>query len=149
MSDTRPARVAVIDDNPDDILLARLFLRRAGIVLDFETWPTAASFLAAMTQAPSRAPDLALLDLNLPGLSGVELLESIREAPWAAATTFVVCSGSTDPADQVAARRAGATAFLPKPLTEDSLSEICAAVPRFSLAPSAAGPRHLTIEPSL
>lgn len=145
MSAPRPARVAVIDDNPDDILLARLFLRRARIALAFDTWATGPQFLDAMAKGPSQPPDLALIDLNLPILTGAELLARARRAPWAAATTFAVCTGSTDPADRAAAMLAGAAAFLPKPLTGESLEQLCRAAPRFALGPGPDGGRMLTV----
>ncbi|MGF1660371.1 MAG: response regulator [Rubrimonas sp.] len=145
MAAHRPARVALIDDNPDDLLLARLFLRRAGIALPFDSWPTGARFLDAMARNPDLAPDLALVDLNLPVLSGAELLARARAERWARATTFAVCTGSTDPADRAAALDAGAAAFLSKPLTEASLAALCVAAPRFTLRAGADGLRLLTL----
>lgn len=140
----RPARVAMIDDNPDDVLLARLFLRRACVALDIERHVTAEAFLAAM-EAGAPPPDIALVDLNLPMMKGAGLLRRARGAAWAGATTFGVLSGSTDPADRAEALDAGAAFFLSKPLTRATLDAVCAAAPRFRLGPGADGAEGLLL----
>lgn len=147
MAALRPARVALIDDNPDDILLARLFLRRARIALPFDAYPTGEAFLAAMERAPGAAPDVALIDLNLPMLRGAQVLRRACAADWARRTAFVACTGSCDPADRAAALEAGASAFLEKPLTERSIDTLCARVPGLALQTDADGARLLMIEP--
>jgi CheY-like chemotaxis protein len=145
MTELRPARVAMIDDNPDDILLARLSLRRAKLALDFERFATGEQFLEAMERDPSQAPDLALVDLNLPMLRGAQVLSRAHDAAWSRATVFGVCSGSGDPADRTAALEAGAAFFLGKPLNERSIEMICAAAPRFRISVDADGARRLMI----
>ncbi len=142
----RPARVAIVDDNPDDLLLARLFLRRARIALEFQTHLTGEAFLESMARTPELAPDLALIDLNLPVLRGAQVLARARGAAWARRTIFAVCSGSCDPADREEALKAGARAFLEKPLDARSIEDLCALTPELALRSSLDGAVCLMIE---
>ena len=143
MSSDRPARVAMIDDNPADVLLARLFLRREKLALEVTRHATGEAFLDAMENGQPQ-PDLALVDLNLPLMRGADLLRRARGALWARDVTFGVVSGSSDPADRAESLAAGAAFFLSKPITLASIEAICAAAPRFVLVENA-GARALTL----
>jgi DNA-binding response OmpR family regulator len=68
------------------------------------------------------APDLLVLDLMLPGLSGLELLAALRSDPELASTPVVVISAWSD--SRAAALRAGADHFLAKPFDADELRAI-------------------------
>lgn len=68
------ARVAVIEDNPDNRLLTRAILGAMHELVEFETGVGVEDTFA---EAP---PDLVLLDISLPGLDGTEVLAKLREA---------------------------------------------------------------------
>jgi CheY-like chemotaxis protein len=138
----RPARVVVIDDNRDDLVLMRLALRRAGLALDFEAFRTGDAFLSAMAargEAGAAPPDLALVDLNLPMTRGADVIRRTRTAPWGRAMTLGVCSGSTDPADRAECAAAGAAFFVSKPVTGETIAAIARAAPAFDLGPDGGG----------
>ena len=71
--------------------------------------------------AHSDAPDLILLDLMLPDMSGIEVLERLRADPVTRDIPVVVVSSLTDGAARLAAFRAGADDFLTKPLDDQVL----------------------------
>ncbi len=65
----------------------------------------------------SSAPPLAIfLDLRLPGLSGIEVLEQIRANERIRAVPVIIMTGSVDPKDVEECSRLGVTAYLPKPV---------------------------------
>jgi len=73
----------------------------------------------AIALASELAPDVVLMDLSMPGLSGFEAIEAIvGERPGC---RVVVLSGSADPDDIAQAERAGATSYLTKERIADDL----------------------------
>ena len=108
MSEASPVkalRVVIADDHP---LyrggLARL-LRRSGVDVVGE----ASNGEAAILAAEQTEPDVVLMDLNMPGLSGVEATRRLLER--APASRVVVLSGSAQDADVTAALLAGASGY--------------------------------------
>jgi two-component system phosphate regulon response regulator PhoB len=69
----------------------------------------------ALLLATSRKPDLLLLDMMMPGKSGLEVLAELRRDPDLARVPVVMLTARTQAGDRDAAARAGATRFLPKP----------------------------------
>lgn len=61
-------------------------------------------------------PKIILLDLNLPGLSGIEILRKIKEIPFMKTVTVILFSTSKNQKDVELARQFGADAYLRKPL---------------------------------
>ncbi|MFT3856290.1 MAG: MASE3 domain-containing protein [Aquabacterium sp.] len=106
------AMVLCVEDNPINAALLQAILEmRPGIEL-----VVVDSGEAALEQAKARAPDLMLIDLNLPGMQGTELLRQIRQLPACADVTCIAMSADVfgDPLGR--ARKAGFTDFWPKPL---------------------------------
>lgn len=114
---TRSIDVLIIDDNLADIrLIERTFDElhcnaRVHLALDGQEGVEKVLSLAAGTR-----PDLILLDLNLPRLSGIEVLRRIRSDPRVAAVPVVVFTSSSSESDVGAAYEAGASAFVTKPM---------------------------------
>src|SRR5262249_61031571 len=75
-------------------------------------------------------PDLALVDIGLPGLDGFEVAERIRAAPECRATFLVALTGYGQPKDQQRAQAAGFDAYLVKPFDRDRLSALLGAARR-------------------
>lgn len=69
-------------------------------------------------------PDYLLLDLNMPRLSGFDVLESLRNTPALSTLPVLVLTTSDARHDQERARSLGAQAFVTKPLTFDDLRSI-------------------------
>jgi DNA-binding response OmpR family regulator len=81
----------------------------------------AASGLTALAALADHRPDLVLLDLMMLALSGLDVCRTIRAHPEYRGTPVVVLTGRETDADRVAARDAGADAFLRKPFQPQQL----------------------------
>jgi DNA-binding NarL/FixJ family response regulator len=102
-------RVFLCDDNPQYRQLARIALERAGL----EVVGEAGSAREAIDRAPACEPDVVLLDLNMPGMSGFEALPHLR-AVLPRARVVILTTGQA-PDDRRRALDAGAHAFVVKP----------------------------------
>ena len=107
------ARVLVVDDEPQILRALRINLRVRGYEVD-----TAASGKQALETAARRPPDLVILDLGLPDLEGVEVIEGLRG--WSTAP-IIVLSGRAESTDKVEALDAGADDYVTKPFGMDEL----------------------------
>jgi DNA-binding NtrC family response regulator len=109
MHDAPKTRVLVVDDEPTlRRSLARVLMARGFEVLTAEDGPTALALLG------STPVDLMLLDLNMPKLSGMQVLERVKQSNPEVEVIMMTSFGDVDAA--VAAVRAGAYDFLTKPL---------------------------------
>lgn len=123
MTDKDPITVLIVDDDADD----RFFMEQA-----FKTdLPTTQLYLAESGQQAldmlvliHPAPDVILLDLNMPGLDGFNVLEHLKQSLWHQHIPVVVLTTSDAPADKERAYKLGANGFLTKPTTQQGLYEI-------------------------
>ena len=74
-----------------------------------------------MEQSAIRRPDLAIFDLKMPGMDGVDLCRQFREVPELAAVPVVFVTGTADEEDLVRCFEAGAVDFLSKPIVAAEL----------------------------
>jgi len=115
MESNNPNQILVVEDDRDDVVLLTHQLTKAKIkdhVVFIDDGKEALDFLR---QAPF--PPIAIfLDLHLPGLSGVELLEKVRQEPRLKAVPVIVMTGYNDPHDVKKCNELGITAFLRKPI---------------------------------
>jgi two-component system, OmpR family, KDP operon response regulator KdpE len=116
-------RVLVVDDEPQILRALRINLR----VRDYEVH-VAATGSEALQVASRYPPDLVILDLGLPDLDGVQVIQGLRG--WTKAP-IIVLSGRADSSDKVEALDAGADDYVTKPFgVEELLARIRAAVRR-------------------
>jgi two-component system KDP operon response regulator KdpE len=106
-------RVLVIDDEPQILRALRINLRVRQYDVD-----TAATGAEALEHASRHPPDLVILDLGLPDLDGVEVIQGLRG--WTAAP-IIVLSGRADSTDKVEALDAGADDYVTKPFGMEEL----------------------------
>ena len=110
--------ILVVDDEPPLRELVRVSLG------DGYQFDEAADIEAAWDKAHERRPDLVVLDIMLPGGSGLDLLKRFREDELLAEVPVIVLSAWQTGEDEQAARAAGADAFVPKPFAVDELARI-------------------------
>ena len=113
---TTPAKILIVDDTPHNVkLLADLLSVKGYAVV------TAASGVEALEKVAKEAPDLVLLDVIMPEMSGYEVCRTIRSSP-ATAVLPVVMVTALDPAqERVKGIEAGADDFLSKPINQQEL----------------------------
>lgn len=120
-------RILVADDDPQLVRALRITLAAHGYEV-----VSAPDGAAAVTLAAQSHPDLVLLDLGMPHLDGVRVIEALRG--WTAAPIIVV-SGRTGSADKVEALDAGADDYVTKPFQVDELLARLRALLRRTSAP--------------
>lgn len=126
-------RILVVDDEPQLLRALRINLRARG----FEV--TTADTGAGALQAVSRVvPDVVVLDLGLPDMDGVEVLDGIRG--WTS-VPVIVLSARTDSSDKVLALDAGADDYVTKPFgMEEFVARLRAAIRRGAAPTSVESP---------
>ncbi|MBI4466320.1 MAG: response regulator [Acidobacteria bacterium] len=108
-------RILVVDDNEDIRRVLKLALEREKYdVL------TAADGVEGLQKALDSRPDLIVLDLTMPGLSGLEVCQRLRASPDLANVPVLILSATTDLADVSSAQKLGAM-FVPKPFQPQKL----------------------------
>jgi two-component system, OmpR family, KDP operon response regulator KdpE len=115
-------RILVIDDEPQILRALRINLRVRQYDVDI-----AATGAEALEHAAKHPPDLVILDLGLPDLDGVEVIQGLRG--WTAAP-IIVLSGRADSTDKVEALDAGADDYVTKPFGMEELLARIRAVSR-------------------
>jgi DNA-binding response OmpR family regulator len=111
-------RILIVDDEPDFSELLQFRLRH----LDYEVL-AAATGSEALNKARSELPDVILLDLLLPDFDGLTLCEILRRRSPTREIPIILITAVTSEATQWAAKIAGASGFLGKPLDFDRLKE--------------------------
>jgi CheY-like chemotaxis protein len=104
--------VLCVEDNPVNLLLVRELLSMRPQMTLYEAVDGASGIAAAL----AHRPDLLLLDLQLPDIHGIELLQRLRAEPALAHSTFVALSANALPEQIAAARAAGFDEYWTKPI---------------------------------
>jgi DNA-binding response OmpR family regulator len=110
--------VLVADDDEDILLLVTTRLRRDG----FEV-VSASSGDAALALARERRPAIAVLDIGMPGLDGLEVLEQIRADDELRGTLVLLLTAKAQESDVRRGYEAGADAYVRKPFSPAELSK--------------------------
>ena len=106
-SSERP-RVLLVDDNDAVLARARAVLAPSCVVIG-----TAADGPAALRAAKALLPDVIVLDISMPDMTGFEVAARLRQAGWTAAIIFLTVHSEED--FVVTARAAGITSYVVKP----------------------------------
>lgn len=121
------APILLVDDSPEELLLMQLGLKRAGVEFPqvaVGSGEEALDYLLGAGKQARRLPRLVLMDLHMPGRSGIQTLREIRAQPHLADLKVVMFSSSDEPDDIVEAHDVGANAFLCKPLTAIGMRDV-------------------------
>ena len=103
--------ILIVEDNEQNRRLARDFLQVHGYrTIEAETAED------GVTLAAERAPDLVLMDIHLPGMSGIDALAKLRAAPQTRAIPVLAFTASVMPKDRSVIMAAGFDAFVSKPI---------------------------------
>jgi DNA-binding response OmpR family regulator len=123
---TRVPRVLVVEDEQDIAELIKHALERCGDGI-VQIVGSGDGALRAVTEQP---PDLIILDLNLPVLSGLEVCRILRSRPTTAQTPIIMLTARTSESDRVTGLEVGADDYVTKPFSLRELSARVRAVMR-------------------
>jgi PAS domain S-box-containing protein len=122
-SDTKPLRtrrrVLVVDDNEDGAESLAMMLRLLGNEVS-----TAHDGLEAVAKAAAFRPDLIIMDVGLPRISGLEATQRIRQQPWGRAVKIIALTGWGQDNDRQRSKEAGCDGHLVKPVMLADLEQI-------------------------
>jgi signal transduction histidine kinase/CheY-like chemotaxis protein len=120
-SPTSRRRILIADDNRDAAESLAMLLEIAGHEVRVAHFGRAALSLAQIFR-----PDIAVLDIGMPDLSGYEVAEALRQEQWAANTRLIALTGWGQDSDRRRALAAGFDHHLIKPVDPDRLAEVIA-----------------------
>jgi CheY-like chemotaxis protein len=123
-----PVRIVVADD---DAFFARMVRSQVSARPWFEVVGTAANGVEAVALTDELAPDLVLMDVGMPVLDGIEAARIIRDRPHPPAVVLVT---GDDEASDARAYKAGAAAYVRKPVDFVMLMDILLAISQFAFA---------------
>jgi two-component system, chemotaxis family, response regulator Rcp1 len=131
----RSAEILLVEDNPDDIDLTLEALRESHSTHHLNVVENGTDALAFLrrhgTYAAAPRPDLVLLDLNLPMISGYEVLTAIKTDPALRRIPVVILTSSAAEADRSRSTELGADGYVTKPADLDDFLRVVAAIDRF------------------
>ena len=105
------ARILIVEDNPDNMMLTVLLLESAG-----HTVLSAIDAEAGLTLARIELPNLILMDIQLPGLNGLDLTRNLRQDPRTKDIPIIAITAYAMMGDEDKAFLAGCNAYIPKPI---------------------------------
>lgn len=127
------APVLLVEDDDVHAFMVEAALAKARLVnpvVRARTGEDAVTYLEGVGGGRSALPALVLLDRELPGKSGLDVLEELVGLPAAAGCPVIMMSASSDSASITSARQLGVRGYLVKPLAFDALVDV---IPRLGL----------------
>ena len=110
-------RIMIVDDERVNIMIVRRYLEVAGYG-DFVVTMDATTTLATIRE---QRPDVILLDIMMPQVSGLQILQAVRADPVLTHIPVLILTASSDEQTKIEALELGATDFLPKPVSPSDL----------------------------
>lgn len=114
-----PASILLVDDNAVNLKLARLQLERLGMIID-----TASSGEDALKMCQEKEFSLILMDIQMPGLTGVETTSLLRTQASYSDTPIIAWTANASNSEQLLYRKAGISDILPKPASKELFSSL-------------------------
>jgi two-component system cell cycle response regulator DivK len=104
-------RALVVDDQPINLELAVFVLQAQGFIVD-----AADGAQAAIARAGAFAPDVILMDIQMPDIDGLEAVRRLRADPRTAATVILALTAYAMRGDEQVMRAAGCDGYIAKPI---------------------------------
>lgn len=114
-------RILIVDDSAINLKLIKYVLVDVGFDVD-----TAADAPQALAALRARRPRLILMDVQLPGMSGLELTRQLKADPETRDLIIVAVTASAMRGDEEKARDAGCDGYLSKPIDTEALPRVVA-----------------------
>ena len=135
-------RILVVDDEPDITALVAYHLAKAGYRVS-----TAANGSDALRAVAEQRPDVIVLDLMLPGLSGLDVLQTLRKQDDTRDIGVIMLTARREEADRIRGLSLGADDYLTKPFSPGELTLRVGAIVRRLSAAAVAGGSQITAGP--
>jgi len=126
--------VLLVEDSEDDIAAVEVIVQKSNLGVKLtvaRNGQAALDVLAGRLAQHVPLPNMVLLDLNLPGLTGLEVLQLIKDVPTLVDTPVILLTGSTDNENVRAGEHFGAHSQLVKPLRLAEFVWIVNAIARY------------------
>ncbi len=133
----KPPRIVLVEDSAGDARLVEEALEDAGVEVRLDRARDGDAALAMLAEDAAdarRLPDLVLLDLNLPGTSGLDVLRQVRADPRLQSVPVIVLSTSAAEGDVASAYEFGANSYVVKPVGFDDFLAAVRTIEAFWLA---------------
>ncbi len=133
----QPMTIVLADDDPDDRALVREALEEAGLPVDLRTVGDGPELLQYLrregryVKEEAPRPDLVLLDLNMPRMTGHEVLDAMRGDARLRAIPVIVLTTSSREDDVVRSYEAGGNSYITKPASFPGLVDVMRALDRY------------------
>jgi two-component system, response regulator len=132
-SDIEPARILLVEDDPNDVELVRLALNHHSLVERLDVaydGEQALHYLLGQNGQPPQLPlpRLLLLDLKLPKINGIRVLKALREHPRTRHMVIVVMTSSQEDRDLKVCYELGVNSYIVKPLDFQQFTEVASQV---------------------
>jgi CheY-like chemotaxis protein len=124
-------RIILMEDNPSDVFLLRRALDQHGVAYTVEVvhdGEAGLELLGRVARGELAAPDLIVLDLNLPRHDGIEVLERCREMKALRNVAVMILTSSDSPEERERAEQLGVADFVRKPIMLDDFMALGARV---------------------
>jgi CheY-like chemotaxis protein len=128
----RAKRVLVVDDNHDTATSLAVLLELEG-----HHAVTAHDGVAAIAAAEQHRPDIVLLDIGLPRMTGHEVCRRLRERPWSNGLVVIALTGWGQNEDRRKSQEAGFDGHLVKPVRYETLTELLRSITSDNRSPAA------------
>lgn len=112
-------RILIVDDNEDSAMTLSMLFEMTG-----DETQTAHDGLKALAAAETFQPDVALLDIGLPEISGYDVARKIREQPWGKTMVLVALTGWGQVEDRQKSKEAGFDGHMVKPVDHEALLKL-------------------------
>ena len=115
--ETRDGIILLIEDNPDDVALTLRAFKKAGVANEIRVVTDGVEALDYLfSRGPRDLPIIALLDLNLPKISGIEALKRLRADERTKLLPVIILTSSKEEQDLVDGYGSGANSYVRKPV---------------------------------
>lgn len=123
-----PFQILLVEDNPADVYLFRMALTKAMLEFQLNVIEDGALAIEYIQQHEKdferRIPDLAVLDLNLPKIEGLKILEALRKSQRLSMVPVVITTSSSTEVERSKSQRLGVEKFLTKPADLEGFLEM-------------------------